>query len=209
MSEPTEIDRHTQIMMEHAEAVGSLCMFWAQLDLTLIVLIERLSELDEVTTACFTSTARDTSQRCEIARRLAFLKAPNDVWRDCLIGILSRIQNDLASKRNRYIHDDWEIKNDELIQFERRVKIQKPQAKEALKLFHLTPRTARPGEINDLTSLVIELLVHVIFLGQDFVTWRKTGKQPVPNEKALLLSKSNPQENSQLEAGASQPQPQS
>ena len=207
MSEPTESElSEMKIMEEHGLAVGMLCMFWAQLDHTIVVLIERLLGLDEVTTACITSSARDTSHRCEIARRLVFLKAPNDDWRDCLTGILNRVQNELANKRNRYVHDDWTIENAELIQFERQVKILKPQSREALKLIHSTPRTASTLEINNLSGLVIEMLIHIIFLGQGFETWSKTGQQPIPNEQAILLSKSTHQDKNQPKAEACQPQ---
>lgn len=73
----------------HFQAVGGLCYQWSLLDRSLAILIEYLSETQDKTIACLLSTSNDTSQRCEIASRLAILKVPNGRWRDCLLNTLS------------------------------------------------------------------------------------------------------------------------
>lgn len=76
MSKPPDEDIIEQDYVGHTSAIGELCRQWALLDRMLSLLIETMAGVEEKTLACLTSTSRDTSQRCEIATRLAILKAP-------------------------------------------------------------------------------------------------------------------------------------
>ena len=92
-SKPSKKMITPQDYLEHAQAIGGLCYQWSILERALVLLIEFLSGLDDKSIACLLSTSRDTSQRCEIASRLAVLKIPHGPWRDCLLNTMSVIQN--------------------------------------------------------------------------------------------------------------------
>jgi hypothetical protein len=149
-SKPSKKVITSQDYLDHAESIGGLCYQWSILDRTLELLIQYLSGLDEKTTACLLSTSRDTSQRCEIASRLAVLKVSNCPWRDCLLNALSVIQNKMCEKRNRTIHDEWEFSETRILRVTRAVKM--PMDSEQVR--QLVYETKTPVEIGELDALI-------------------------------------------------------
>jgi hypothetical protein len=171
MASPSDGDlTHEQqldMLNEHARAVGMLCMYWSFLDRTISFVIERLLDQDEKTVACILTSANDTSQKCEMARRLAFLKADGpdwQEWRECMVGLLDHVQNDRA-----FVGPD-------MLQFDRRAKIGKSQSFQPAKLVHISERRSKPSEIGALWQHVCSVFIAMGLMSDIYRIGRKLGR---------------------------------
>jgi hypothetical protein len=189
MSDDLQDQSEMAVVLQHAEAIGMLCIYMATLDHVITIFMERLLEIDETSAACVAASASDLSQRCEIVRRLVFLKAPSDDWRECVTGLINVIQNEVAPRRNRFVHDDWAVRENEMVRHDRRIKIQRPQSHQPAQLIHLTKNVAPVSEITEITGVVVNLMVHLTMLTIGYRAWRKTGTQPELPQQAIDLSK--------------------
>ena len=169
-------------LLEHFQAVGGLCYQWALLDRTLTFLIEYLSETEEKTIACLLSTSHDTSQRCEIARRLAILKTPDGPWRDCLLNTLSVVQNKMCDLRNRTVHDEWNFDETQILRVTRAVKTPK-NSNQVRELIYEKITPVEIGEIDAFVEDVTKALLGIIIMASQFRSDRtklSTLKGPEP-----------------------------
>jgi hypothetical protein len=174
--------------MDHFQAIGGLCYQWALLDSALTYLIEYLSELEEKTTACLLSASRDTSQKCEIARRLSVLKVPHGPWRDCLLNTLSVIQNKMCDLRNRTVHDEWELGESQITRITRSVKMPL-NSEQVREIVYESKTPVELGEIDKLVEDVSTIMIGVVIMASQFRKERaklQTLKAPEP---LLLLYK--------------------
>ena len=157
----------------HFQAVGGLCYQWSLLDRSLALLIEYLSEIDEKTIACLLSTSNDTSQRCEIAGRLAVLKIPNGPWRDCLLNTLSIIQNKMCDLRNRTVHDEWSLGQTQILRVTRAVKTPK-NSNQVRELIYEKITSVELGEIDKFVEDVTTTVLGLIIMSSQFREKRST-----------------------------------
>ena len=186
---PRDEDFNWPVISTHAKAIGLLCIYTATLDNAIVRLIGRMLEVDEKTTACVTASAPDISHRCEMAKRLVHIKAPNQQWRVCVTGLLNLTQEVIGPKRNRYVHDDWYVTGDDMVRLDTRVRVQKPGSFKEAELVHVTKSTQDVAEINDLTMKASGAALHLELQGANYENWR-AGKllQALP-ERAIQLSK--------------------
>jgi hypothetical protein len=195
-SQAFETSPELAVIAEHANAVGVLCMYWSVLEVTVSDLIRELSSSDETTTAAMLSSARDIGQRCEVAKRLAYIKQPSKKWAEWtrhLIGILDLIQNVLAPKRNRYVHDDWGLLDGKMSQFDRRLKILKPQSRMADCVITVTPRTSLPYDIWHLGVTVMTCIATLREMSETLHLHRQSRRTPKLHGPIVQLCELNPQ----------------
>lgn len=188
MSKSPDEEPIEQDYLGHTSAIGELCRQWALLDRMLSLLIETMAGVEEKTLACLTSTSRDTSQRCEIATRLAILKAPDCPWRDCLLDTLSVIQNKMCEFRNRNVHDEWHFEKSEILRISRAVKT----LKNSKKVRELIYETATPIKTDEIESFIHD--IGVVMIGLAVMAPRFKGGKSVmkllaPPQPLLLLYK--------------------
>lgn len=161
MSKPPKEYLKRQDYLDHTEAIGELCCQWAFMDRILVVFIQIMANVEEKTISCLLSTSRDTSQRCEIATRLAILKAPNGPWRDCLLNSLSVIQNKMCDIRNRTVHDEWHFYETEILRVNRSVKA----LKNSKKVKELIYETTTPFDLKETKKFIEDIKIVMMGLG--------------------------------------------
>ena len=182
-------DKTSELIGEHATAIGLLCIYSASLDQAICHLIERMLASDVKTVACLLEATPDISQRAGTAQRLAFSLSPTDDWRDCIVGMMNLVSNGIAPRRNRFVHDDWRVTTEAIIRIDRRVKINKTQAFMPLAISHVSEREVDVASIHALIEKICDVMVHITFLGLALDRWRRDGTPPEPNDKAIELSK--------------------
>jgi hypothetical protein len=186
-SEDAEPFTGADVMEEHAIALGLLCIYWATLDNAVAELLNNYLNSAPIGAAV---VAPDISTRCEQVRKLAHVSGPSGEWRECLLHILNMIQGEMAEARNRYVHDDWNISEAGMVRIDRRPKLKKPQAREAVQLITQT-ETVVPSEwIYQLTNRVVDTMVAIAFMTIDIRRWRKEGLTLAPPPQALALRNS-------------------
>ena len=176
-------------MKEHALALGMLCIYWASLDRALDLVLERYLDADEKTVACITTSASDVSARCEMLKRLAYLKGPDGEWRDCLVRLLNRVQGELAAERNRYVHDDWDLSAEGMIRIDRRAKVIKPQSRQPAQLVHVFKRVAPVALVEDLTQRIVDMMVALSLMSSIYSMWLRG--VPLAGPPRLAIDASN------------------
>jgi hypothetical protein len=74
----------------------------------------------------------DFRGKIQIAKGLAVLRSPANVWLILLLKLLNIIDNDLRPKRNDYVHAQWAFPKSQLVKITRKTKVLKPQAFEII-----------------------------------------------------------------------------
>jgi hypothetical protein len=177
------------VIQRHAFAIGALCMYTAVLDRSLKRLIEHLLDDSEEVVACITAGSDAVSQRCELVKRLCYLRSPNKEWRECVVGIMNVLLTGLLPLRNRAVHDDWDVTGDELLQYHRKVAFKSPQSGKDPILSIATARVVSLPSIWEAVSVATDAVAHLTFLGLQLAHWRKTGVAPAPPPKAEEFSR--------------------
>lgn len=196
ISEQMNTDQNLRVVTEHAKAVGMLCMYWSTLEYSMGLVIEKLLEADASSSAIMLSTSRDISQKCEIARRLVHHRVRDDArneWRHYFIGVLDVVQNILSPKRNRYVHDDWNQVEDQIIQYNRTIKLYKPEARAEKQLLFCVETASKPEEIWKLTDNVIKTFVCLTLMSENLRISSKFGLELTIPQPAIEVCKLNPQ----------------
>lgn len=168
---------------DFAKAIGYLCIATARLDYGVALLVQELSGVDEKTTACILANDQ-LAKRCETAKRLILLKVSHSDWRDDATKALDVIINEIAPRRNRYIHDGWSFDAEGAQREDRSVKVSK------------TPHNGQTVTFNAKYSTPIDHLQEMIdvcemayteltFIRRDYKVLKQTG-QPL---KALHLNR--------------------
>lgn len=193
-----EGDAEWSIIDQHARAVGLLCIYMASLDSVVVRLIEHLSHADKNATACVVGSSPDISQRCEIAKRLAVLRAAGTSWERCVTGILNLISEALAPRRNRYVHDEWYVVENVMVRNDRRPRVKKVKSFETPRLVSERPRVAALTDVHAVTSKAVDAMIHLTMLGLAYKSSREGKSLGEPPRKAIALSNYTfPNENAQ------------
>ena len=183
-------DAPQELVTKHAQAIGLLCIYTASLDNAIVRLIERLSGQTSDETACFVEAAIDISQRCGIAKRFVLAKVSEPAWRDCVVGILNLVENQIAPRRNRCVHDDWYISESQMVRVNTRVKIKTPQARQQPKLVFSESKVATVEEIHLVIEAAIEAAAHLSILSLSYEFHARNGTPlRAPPPLAILLSR--------------------
>lgn len=173
----------------HEIHLGRLCISWAALDHELDSLFRPLLQCSAEQIAALVGNIDNTAARCEMLRRLIFVEAPSEPWREWFVGLIDRITNELGPMRNRYIHDAWSVFSQPLVRRDRRALVKQAQSRQPPKLVFNTEHVAEPGEVERFTSAVSTVLAAVAFAAIDLRRWRQTGKPLEPEPRLIPASK--------------------
>jgi hypothetical protein len=196
---------------EYATAIGLLTIYWATLENTLLVVIERLMPTDETTARLIGTSLDKAAARATFIQRLVYRpnSSPSPEWADCIAGMCNQISNSLAPKRNRLIHDDWLPRENIITRTNLALKVGKSSAFEAKTLIQNEAAPSHISEIYDLTSRVVSIMVHITMQSLLFTIWKQQGKIPKLPEQAIRASKGLPPDHVAPIVQALQPPPQS
>jgi hypothetical protein len=200
----TDEDFELGLISEYAEAVGLLTIYWATLENSLVHAIQNLLQTDDMTAACIGASADKAATRAQLIQRLVLRpgESPSDQWRDVMLGLCDQVSNSLAKRRNRLIHDDWELDSDVINRRDPTIRIRQPAAGEAKALVKNPAAPSHIPEIRELTELVIDVMLHMSFMTLRYGSWKKTGQLPEIPEQAVRASKGMPRLRHQQDAQA-------
>ncbi len=178
------------LITAHEINLGRLCMTWAALDHQLDALFQPLLECSRKQVAALVGNIDNTAMRCEMLKRLIWVEAPSEAWREWFVKVLDRTSGELASVRNRYVHDTWSIIGQPFTRTDRRAKVLQIQAHQPPQLVFDTKHAAAPGEVEKFVMAVSSVLAALAFATQDLRHWRKTGRPIEPSPQLIPVSMS-------------------
>jgi hypothetical protein len=183
-------DPTADTISNYATAIGMLTIYWAALENSLLTVIERLLETDQLTADSVGTSIEKAAARAALIQRLVRRpgKAPSAEWVDCVAGMCEQISNNLGPARNRLIHDEWNVSETYVTRINRSVKIGKMSAHSAKTLLSNKATPSHVTEIYELTSKVVHTMLHLSMLVLQYPKWRKTGEVPRVPEQAIQLS---------------------
>lgn len=180
------------VIQQYITALGSLIVWWASLENTLLHVAERLAGLDQLTTECLLDKVERASGRADIVKKLALRpNPPSHEWQDFMVDLCDLIANDWGNARNRLIHDDWTFNEDAVTRTRYGKKIGKAESHGRKALLPLPPSTLTHWEIYDLTEKTMEASVHLMMLSNAYQVWQTTGRPIRVPGRAIWLSKGN------------------
>lgn len=181
--------KNLEVMQECATLVGNLCFAWSGLELGLDKLIRGITAFpnnDVADTFLINIDARDKTR---IAAGLGFLRKPSDEWFEILKWCLDQIDNDLRTRRNRFVHDLWHVSAQGIKQIGRKTGFRKPQANKELEYYIETERSTEAKDIQELLEDVQKMIFRLEFLWlagrRDGARWRELIEvhAPIPRAK--------------------------
>jgi hypothetical protein len=115
---------------EHTMAIGHLCIYWAALEDELDSLLEVLIPLESENRVKETvAWSIDFREKIRILGTVGFIRKINDEWYARLEKELNRLDNELRTVRNRYIHDMW-LGMTTIVRRTRKPRVVRPQARQ-------------------------------------------------------------------------------
>lgn len=157
MSQSTEKDA-LDLMTE----LGRVSVFWGYLDRKINSCISMILRCDDAQTACISTQLDNVAARCRLLISLSHtLSIDREEWVEEFSTILKTVTDQLAPRRNRYLHDQWITNEAGHQRVDRRAKLRKAAAGEYKGLqFDLTiPVTLE--DISDLQNQILEAIVRL------------------------------------------------
>ena len=155
----------------HYTALGRLCVAWAVLDRQLNDLLAILLGCSSAAAACIASSNDAVAPRCEMMRKLVYEK-PRDVeWIGLFVNLMNLISQDLASKRNRFVHDYWSFTEGTLKRLDRRANISRAQSRTPIALAWDTEHVTAPDEVDLLRGRIEDASFRLHCAQRDLETW--------------------------------------
>lgn len=133
---------------QHATLIGLLCIAWAALDRQLVELISAVTPVSKEVALIIAPEV--IAQRCEMIKRLTFTRKMQEELRDSLTSLMDKIGQDIGKRRNRFVHDGWQIAEGLATRLDKRVFIRKPKSFSAAKLEYETRYDYTPEQVEDL-----------------------------------------------------------
>lgn len=171
--------KNLEVMQECATLLGNLCFTWSALELGLDKLIRGITAFPDDDIADTFLTNIDVREKTRIAAGLGFLRKPSEEWFEILKWCLDQIDNDLRTRRNRFVHDLWHVSSAGIKQIGKKTGFRKPQANKPLEYYIETERSTSAKDIQVLLNEVQEMIFRLEFL---WLAGRRNGK----NWKELL-----------------------
>jgi hypothetical protein len=94
-------------LKQHAEALGYVCIQWAHLELEVDAWLANLIPLGESPINITVTSEIDFRAKLAIVKKLAYSKSHSPQWFEDVKALLSLIDNQLRTERNRMVHDLW------------------------------------------------------------------------------------------------------
>ena len=157
-----------------AAAIGRSVYWWGSIEIALrrlCVNIARFRDLSftgaKAREALEISLSHcDTRQRIATAKALAFEAMDGDTY-DEIEQLLNVIDNQLRQKRNRFVHDEWEIDGDEIVQRKHGAIVQNVQSRERKMFWSKDQRYSSVEEVHAFASDVHQALRDLEALDRD------------------------------------------
>jgi hypothetical protein len=96
-----------EALKQHAEALGYVCIQWANLELEVDAWLANFIPLGHTPINDIVTSEIDFRAKLAIVKNLAYSKSLNPKWFDEVKALLDLIDNQLRCERNRMIHDLW------------------------------------------------------------------------------------------------------
>jgi hypothetical protein len=173
VSDPAKFDAHCM-------ALGKLCVAWAIVDRQLNDLLGALLGSSPTATACLASTVDAVGARCDIMRRLIHEDPLTEEWVTLCTKMLVTVSDDLAARRNRYVHDYWSLTEGTLVRLDRRVIAKRPQSRQPVKLSFDSEHATPPDAIERLTEEIGQMVFLLHVAARDVRDWKKHRFRPTP-----------------------------
>jgi hypothetical protein len=126
-------------------------------------------------TACIATQIEPLASRSRLLKNLAYTTNAEDRWKEALISLLNVIDGELCAKRNRVIHDGWDITGINAVQLDRRAKIARPQSRQTPTLVTEARSVVDPDYIDSLVTRVSVATVAVIAAHCDLIILQEDG----------------------------------
>lgn len=170
-----------------AQAIGELAMVWAALDAAVDELFEPLLECSDAQVACI--LVENINARCEMVKKLLHVEPLPPKWVEWVEALLGRTSGELASRRNRFIHDNWTINSERATRSDKRAKVGKAQSRQKRALKFRTEHDANVEEIDRLAQQVITVALALKVATKSLRAWRTQGRRPRVLKQWLPASK--------------------
>ena len=170
----------------HCLALGRLCVAWAEFDRNITNLASVLIGQGPEITACLFPGSENLKPRCESIKKLVAFAPPGGrpEWRDGITAIVSRAMMELASQRNRYIHDLWMDGSEGVVRLDTTTRLRRPQSHAAHEVVFGTWYQDETPLIVDLTieldRITEQLLMIVVTIADHQREGRPLGQFPQP-----------------------------
>lgn len=174
-----------------------LTIYCASLENALTSVIQRLLSADETTAKCIGTSVDKLAGRAALVQRLVLRpgESPNENWRECMLCLCDQIANVVGPKRNRLVHDDWNISEQAIERHNPAIRIGKPSEREAKALLTYDAAPSHAPEIWHLTSTVIDIAFYLTTASIRYDIWKRTGRYRALPERAIRVSRGLPPDN--------------
>lgn len=153
-------------------ALGRLCATWAILDREINALLSAILKITDAQAACIATEMNDAAPRCRLLKTLSHtIPAPKE-WKTALSDLTNVIMNDLSPSRNRYIHDQFGMSDENIVKFDRRVKLVKPQSFSEITLQFDQPEDVNADLVEHVAIKIISAFATVASARFDLEFWR-------------------------------------
>ncbi len=150
---------------EHCRALGRLCIAWAVLDRKLTDFASVLVRGGPEVAACIWSGAENMKPRAEAIKKLLFVVKPpiDPEWIDQALKLVHHATVELGQQRNRYVHDEWFVNEDEIKRIQWGGRLEKPQSRKRQEFRYAKWHIGSTADVDDLTDKV-EAAAHTLTL---------------------------------------------
>lgn len=166
------------------ELIGHLCSFWAGLDKTANSLIRVALDCEERQAACIATQLDPVASRIRLLKTLIVTTGQSAEWMDEALRWLNMVDGQLAPKRNRIIHDDWDFDDATPQLIDRRAKVGRSQSRQPLSLVIEMKSEASPAYIASVIEDIALCTTAITFMVFDILDSR--GSEPKPLEETFL-----------------------
>lgn len=176
----------TSTMRETYENLGWLCATWARLDHTSTHLLDLILECGPERARCISTQLDPVASRMRLLKTLVMTFDHPAWWTDAAIFWINRIEGDVASRRNRMIHDAWDFTEATPSRIDRRVKIGRKQAFQSAGLAIETVSKCSSAEIRELIVEISVCDVALVAIAAEITMGRRESGLP-PEERSNLV----------------------
>ncbi|MFN2098599.1 hypothetical protein [Altererythrobacter sp. MF3-039] len=176
---------------EYTKAVGELCSSWAWLDRALDQMFEPILDCPTEQVACIRSD--NTGARCNMLSQLLHtIEIPTE-WHEWIDGLLTRARGELASRRNRIVHDAWILDESDIRRIDKRPALKSAQAGEPRSLSFDVEHEETAAKVHELISRVFTVTQALRHAHYAISHWRSQGQFPQLDARWLPANKQNAQ----------------
>jgi hypothetical protein len=169
------------------QSIGGLALAWAALDSRVDELFEPLLECSEAQVTCI--LVENIGTRCEMVKKLLHVDPLPPQWVEWAEALLNRTSGELASLRNRCIHDSWRISAERATRTHKKARVGKAQSRQKRLLSLKTEHETSAEDIKHLTERIATVSIALHAAKKSLLLWRSQGKRPRVSKQWLPASK--------------------